>query len=118
MTNSISLLVVILSDVCGDDISMERGIRKLFAATSAVLGILGGGCAEEKTWRTILDRLFPVLAYGSHLWNLNKKSTFHTLDNAWRKVVRKELRMSSHDSIKERCTPGLWKLVRGQNESK
>ena len=51
MTNSISHLWVRISDVRDDDIQW-RGIRKLFAATNAVLGRLGGVCGKEKTWRT------------------------------------------------------------------
>ena len=41
MTNSISHLWVIISDIHDDDIQWRR-IRKLFAATNAVLGRLIG----------------------------------------------------------------------------
>ena len=51
VTNSISHLWVRISDV-RDDAIQWRGIRKLFAATNAVLGRLGGVCGKEKTWRT------------------------------------------------------------------
>ena len=69
VTTSVLHLGVMFNSVRNDNVSVERRLRKLFAATNAVLGRLGRACNEEKTWRTVLNRqLFPVLVYGSHLW--------------------------------------------------
>ena len=103
-TDSVLHLENMFNSDRNDNFSVERRLRKLFAATNAVLGKLGGACKEEKTWRTVLDKqLFPVLAYGNHLWCFEKKCTCHAVNTAWRKVIRKGFGMNSRDSVCERC---------------
>ena len=46
-----------------------------------------------------IDRFF---LYGSHLWCFEKNSTCCAVNTTWRKVIRKGLGMSTHDSVSER----------------
>ena len=50
-------------------------------------------------------QLFPVLAYGCHLWNFEKSSLVTSVNTAYRKGVRRGLGMRKSDSIVERL-PG------------
>ena len=39
----------------------------------AVLGQIGGVCRSDKVWLKIVDmKLFPVLAFGSHVWDYDR----------------------------------------------
>ena len=34
---------------------------------------MGGSCLSDSTWKKIVDiQLFPVLLFGSQMWNLDK----------------------------------------------
>ena len=48
-----------------------------------VLGQIGGVCRYDKVWLKIVDmKLFPVLAFGSHLWNVS-----YMVSEAFRRVT-------------------------------
>ena len=51
----------------------------------------------------IVDKqLFAVLDYGSHLWNFSKSSVIKSVNNAFRKGIRKGLGMKQSESICQR----------------
>ena len=50
-------------------------------------------------------QLFPVLAYGCHLWNFERSSLVTSVNTAYRKGVRRGLGMRQRDSTAERL-PG------------
>ena len=93
----------LLSNVRNDMVSAEKRTKKFYAAVNAVVCRLRGASREEDVWKKVLDvQLFPVLSYGSHLWDLRKISLCHLLDSTWRKAIRKGLGMGFRDSISDR----------------
>ena len=63
-----------------------------FAAVNSVVSRLGGTCLNDDTWKKIVDtQLFPILSFGSHLWNLEKTSLSKTVDTCYRKGIRRGL---------------------------
>ena len=48
------------------------------------------------------SQLFPVLAYGSHLWNFERSIVETSVNTAYRKGIRRGLDMRQRDSIVER----------------
>lgn len=86
-----------------DVISVEKRIKKFYAAVNAVVCRLRGASREEDVWKKVLDiQLFPVLSYGSHMWDFTKISVCNMLNSAWRKAIRKGLGMGFRDSISDR----------------
>ena len=60
---------------------------------------------NDRVWMNIVEKaLFPVLNYGSHLWNFNRSSVTKAVNKAYRKGVRRGLGMSQRDSLCQRLT--------------
>ena len=77
----------------------------IYAAVNGVISRLGGSCPKDSVWMTIMERqLFPVLAYGSHLWNFERSIVETSINTAYRKGIRRGLGMRQRDSIVERIS--------------
>ena len=96
-------LGVILDRLFNDTVAVESRIRKYFGAVNAVVSRLGGKVSSDKSWMRIVDvQLFPVLSYGSHMWNMGSASNVRMLNAAFREGVRRGLGMKPRESIRER----------------
>ena len=68
--SNISHLVVSMDSFLQPRHMVEARIRQFFGAVNAVLGQIGGVGRSDKVWLQIVDmKLFPVLAFGTHLWD-------------------------------------------------
>ena len=52
--------------------------------------------------RIVDTQLYPVLAFGSHLWDFEKSVLCTTVDRAYRRGIRRGLGMRFQDSIRNR----------------
>ena len=87
---------------------VEVRIRKFFGAVNVVLGQIGGVCRSDKVWLKIVDmKLFPVLAFGSHLWDYDRSDVSYMVNQAFRKGVRCGLGMRKYESIHDRLKDGF-----------
>ena len=78
---------------------------KFYGAVNTVVSRLGGVCSSDKVWMTIVEKqLFPVLAYGSHLWNYGKSSIVKKINAAYRRGIRKGLGMAQRESVCQRLS--------------
>ena len=85
-------LGVILHMTCGEEAAITKRVGKFYGAVNTVVSRLGGFCSSDKVWMTIVEKqLFPVLAYGSHLWNYGKSSVVKKINAAYRRGIRKGL---------------------------
>ena len=50
--------------------------------------------------------LFPVLTYGSHLWDLSRSTIAQNVNQAYRKGIRRGLCTRKRDSVRDRL--GEW----------
>ena len=104
---SICHLGSLFSDVRDDKVSIEKRMKKFYAAVHTVVGRLGRACREEELWKRVMDvQLLSVLSFGSHLWDLSEVSSCHLLATAWRKGIRKGLALKYQASISTRL--GVW----------
>ena len=104
---SILHLGVVLDQFCRDSVSVDDRVRRYFRAVNASVARLGGNCLSDVAWTAIVDsQLFPILTYGSQLWDISRSSTAKLLDQAYRKGIRRGLGMRRRDSIRERL--GEW----------
>ena len=96
-----------LDQFCRDSVSVDDRVRRYFRAVNASVARLGGNCLSDVAWTAIVDsQLFPILTYGSQLWDISRSSTAKLLDQAYRKGIRRGLGMRRRDSIRERL--GEW----------
>ena len=64
---------MVMNDYCMVQSTLEARKRKFYAAVNGVISQLGGSCSKDSVWMMIMEsQLFPVLAYGSHLWNFEQ----------------------------------------------
>ena len=106
-TQSIVHLGVVLNNVGRDDIAADDRIRRFFGAVNTSVARLGGKCFSELAWTTIMDAaLFPVLTYGSQLWDLSRSTIAQTVNQAYRKGIRRRLCMRNRESVRDRL--GEW----------
>ena len=92
---------------CGDQaaVHVERRVRRFYGAVNSVVSRLGGVYMNDRVWMNIVEKaLFPVLNYGSHLWNFSRLSVTKAVNKAYRKGVRRGLGMSQKDSLCQRLT--------------
>ena len=47
-------------------------------------------------------KIVPVLVYGSHLWEIDRKTTMRVVNMAYRRGIRWGLGMNSRESIRDR----------------
>ena len=67
---TVAHLGVTLDSCCGDTSDVDR-VRKNYSVAK-----LGSFCTSDGAWMRIVDgKLFPVLVYGSHLWEIDRKAT-------------------------------------------
>ena len=100
---TINHLGVIMDSRRQSETSVEARVRKFFDGVNAVLGRIGGVCASQKVWMEIVDRqLFPIMAYGCHLWELERTDVKMMINMALRKGVRRGLGMRRNESICDR----------------
>ena len=65
-------------------------------------------CRSDKVWLKIMDmKFFPVLSFGSHLWNYDKADVSYMVNQAIRKDFRCRLRMRKYESIHDRLKDGF-----------
>lgn len=96
-------LGVVMDRGCGDQAAVERRVRRFYGAVNSVVSRLGGVCTNDRVWLNIVEKaLFPVLNYGSHLWNFSRSSVTKAVNNAYRKGVRRGLGMAQRDSLCQR----------------
>ena len=106
-TQSTVHLGVVLNNVGCDDIAVDDRIRRFFGAVNTSVARLGGKCFSELAWTTIMDAaLFPVLTYGSHLWDLSRSTIAQSVNQAYRKGIRRGLCMRNRESVRDRL--GEW----------
>ena len=75
-------LGVVMNAHCAIESSLEARKRKFYAG---VVTRLGGICSNDSVWMKIMEcQLFPVLAYGCHLWNFEKSSLVTSVNTAYR----------------------------------
>ena len=99
----ITHLGVVMNGCCMVQSTLEARKRKFYAAVNGVISRLGGSCPKDSVWMTIMQsQLFPVLAYGSHLWNFERSIVETSINTAYRKGIRRRLGMRQRDSIAER----------------
>ena len=92
-----------MNGCCMVQSTLEARKRKFYAAVNGVISRLGGSCPKDSVWMTIMERqLFPVLAYGSHLWNFERSIVETSINTAYRKGIHRGLGMRQRDSIVER----------------
>ena len=103
-TQSIVHLGVVLNNVGRDDIALDDRIRRVFGAVNTSVARLGGKCFSELAWTTIMDAaLFPVLTYGSHLWDLSRSTIAQSVTRPGiRKGIRRGLCMRNRESVRDR----------------
>ena len=83
--------------------TLEARKRKFYAAVNGVISRLRGSCSKYSVWMKIMEsQLFPVLTYGSHLWNFERNLVEMSVDTAYRKGICHGLGMRQRDSIVER----------------
>ena len=82
---------------------VEARIRIFFGVVNAVLEQIGGMCRSDKVWLEIVDmKRFPVLAFGSHLWDYDTSDVSYMVNHAFRKGVRRGLGMKKYEFIHDR----------------
>ena len=87
---TVTHLGVVSDRCCRDASDIESRTRKFFGAVNSTAAKLGGFCTSDEAWKRIVDhKLFPVLVYGSHLWDTDRKSTMRGVDLAYRKGIRR-----------------------------
>ena len=100
-------LGVVMNDYCMVQSTLEARKRKFYAAVNGVIRRFGGSCSKYSVWMKIMkSQLFPVLAYGSHLWNFERSVVETSVNAAYRKGIRRGLGMRQRDYIVERI-PGF-----------
>ena len=86
-----------------EESAISKRVRKFYGSVNTVVSRLGGLCLSDSVWMNIVDKqLFAVLDYGSHLWNFSKSSVIKSVNNAFRKGIRKGLGMKQSESICQR----------------
>ncbi|XP_062508871.1 uncharacterized protein LOC134185096 [Corticium candelabrum] len=99
----ITHLGVMLDELCNNATAVEDRVKKFCGAVNSVVSRLGGKVLSNQVWMKIVDtQLFPVLSYGSHLWNIDKASITRTVDVAYQKGIRPGFGMRSRESIRDR----------------
>ena len=84
----ITHLDVVMNGCCTVQSTLEGRKRKFYAAVNGVISRLGGSCPKDSVWMTIMERqLFPVVAYGSHLWNFERSIVETSVNTAYRKGI-------------------------------
>ena len=87
---------------------VEPRIRKFFGAVNTVVGKLGGLYLHDSVWLKILDvKLFPVVAYGCHVWDTGRLSVMRMANSAFRKGIRRGLGLKQWDSMRDRLGDAL-----------
>ena len=93
-------LGVVMDRDCGDQAAVERRVRRLYGAVNSVVPRLRGVCMNDSVWMNIVEKaLFPVLNYGSHLWNFSRSSVTKAVNKAYRKGISRGLGMLQRDSL-------------------
>ena len=68
---------------------------------------MDGPCLNDCVWKKLVEvQLFPILSYGSHLWNLEKKTVSNLVDVSYRKGIRRGIGFRQRVSVRERL--GDW----------
>ena len=85
--------------------TVKKRIQKYYGAVNSIISRLGGYCTSDKVWAKIIDvQLFPVLTYGSQLWDISKVSVIYSINTAYRKAIRLGLGMAQSASIRGRMS--------------
>ena len=81
-------LGVILNMHNSDVLAVEGRKRKFFGAVNSLVARMDGPCLNDCVWKKLVEvQLFPILSYGSHLWNLEKKTASNLVDVSYRKGI-------------------------------
>ena len=68
---------------------------------------MDGPCLNDCVWKKLVEaQLFSILSYGSHLWNLEKKTVSNLVDVSYRKGIRRGIGLRQRVSVRERL--GDW----------
>ena len=85
---NINHLGVVLDMLDRDQVAVDARKLKFFGAINSAVARMGGSCLSNSTWKKIVDpQLFPILLFGSQLWNLDKTSTAKVVDTIFRKDI-------------------------------
>ena len=85
--------------------TVKKRIQKYYGTVHSIISRLGGYCTSDKVWAKIIDvQLFPVVTYGSQLWDISKVSVIKSINTAYRKGIRRGLGMAQSDSIRGRMS--------------
>ena len=110
MQSMVHLGTILEQDAIGtDNGAVEDRCKKFYSAVNATAVKLGDCCLSDLAWKRIMDvQLFPVLSYGSHLWNFEYGSVTRAVNKAYRKGIRRGLGMRVR-LIETGWKTGLWK---------
>ena len=80
---------------------------------------LGGVCGSDKIWTKIVDtQLYPILAFESHLWDVEKLVVCTTVNRAYRKGIGRDVGMRYQDSLRDRFPDWFREAAEKMHESK